>query len=159
MFATRLVQLIESHAEKLSEGAMQKIRESNRCSDLLRKVPEDELKRRSYEVFRNLNSWVVDSTEAEIEERYIALGMRRSRQGVPFSSLFWALTIIKEYLWEHMAAEAFVEQPVDLLGELDLMRHIGQFFDRALYFAFIGYEIAAKDAIEYEFGRSHAAVK
>ncbi len=157
MFATRLVQLIESHAEKLSEGVMQKIRESDRCSELVRKVPADELKRRSYEVFRNLSGWVVDSTEAEIEERYIGLGMRRSRQGVPFTNLFWALTIIKEYLWAHMEAEAFVEQPVDLLGELELMRHIGQFFDRALYFTFIGYEIAAKDAIEYEFGRSHAA--
>ncbi len=159
MFATRLVQLIESHAEKLSEGVMQRLKESDRCTDLVRKVPADELKRRSYEVFRNLSSWVVDATESEIEERYIGLGMRRSRQGVPFGSLFWALTIIKEYLWEHLEAEAFVEQQVDLLGEVELMRHIGQFFDRALYFAFLGYEIAAKDAIEYEFGRGHATAR
>lgn len=159
MFATRLVQLIESHAEKLSEGVMQKLKESDRCSDLLHKVPADELKRRSYEIFRHLNNWVVDATESEIEERYIGLGMRRARQGVPFTSFFWAITIIKEYLWEHLEAEAIVEQPVDLLGELELVRHIDQFFDRALYFAFIGYEIAAKDAIEYEFGRARAVGK
>ena len=33
-----------------------------------------------------------------------------------------------------------MEQPVELIGELDLLHSLERFFDRVLYFASIGYE-------------------
>ncbi len=44
MFAIRLVQLIELHAEELSKGLMQRLQSSPQCAELLQKVPSDELK-------------------------------------------------------------------------------------------------------------------
>ena len=65
---------------------------------MLRRVPPDELKRRAHEIYRNLADWLSSKTESEIEERYIGLGVRRARQGVPFSEFLWALSATKECL-------------------------------------------------------------
>lgn len=140
MFPVRLVQLIEANADRLSEGLMHKVRNSERSSDFLQRVPPDEVKRRTYEIYRNLSDWLLTKTESEIEERYVGLGMRRARQGVPYSAFLWAVSTTKEYLWDFLRQEGLLEQPVDLFGEIDLLHSLEVFFDRALYFAALGYE-------------------
>jgi len=153
MFSIRLVKLIEAHSDKLAQGLMHSLQTSPRSSELLRKVPADELKHRAQEIYRNLGDWLVNKTESEVEERYTGIGMRRARQGVPFCDFMWAIILTKEYLWEYLQSEGLLEEPVELLGELDLLRHLERFFDRATYFAAVGYE----SAIRHESAR-HAAV-
>jgi hypothetical protein len=152
MFAVRLVNLIETHADRLSEGLLHKLRGSEQCSELLREVPADELKRRTHEIYRNLNDWLLTKTESEIEERYVGLGMRRARQGVPFSALLWAISATKEYLWEFLQREGLLEEPLELFGELELLHSLERFFDRVLYFASIGYESARHGELEHGLG-------
>jgi hypothetical protein len=144
MFAIRLVQLIEAHSDELSKGLMRRLETAPQCAELLRKVPSDELERRAHEIYRNLSDWLLTKTESEIEERYIGLGVRRARQGVPFSQFLWAVTLTKEYLWEHLEKEGLLEEPVELLGEIELVHNLERFFERATYFAAVGYESAAR---------------
>ena len=154
MFAVRLVQLIESHADKLSEGLMRKLGNSGRCGALLQLVPADELKRRTHEIYRNLGDWLLSKTESEIEERYIGLGMRRARQGVPFSTFLWAISLTKEHLWELLQKEGLLEEP-DLFGEIDLLHSLERFFDRVLYFASLGFETARQETGQSAQGVGH----
>jgi hypothetical protein len=70
--------------------------------------------------------------------------MRPAEQGVPFSELFWAVCIANKYLWEYMQQECLLEEPVEFWGGVQLLRSLNQFFDRALYFASIGYQEAGK---------------
>ena len=144
MFAIRLVQLIEAQADELAKGLMQRLQTSPKCIELLHKVPADELRRRAQEIYRNLSDWLLSKTESEIEERYIGLGVRRARQGVPFSQFLWAVNLTKEYLWEHLEKEGLLEEPVELLGEIELVHNLERFFDRATYFAAMGYESAVR---------------
>lgn len=144
MFAAKLVQLIETHADKLAEGLMQGLRTSPHCRELLERVPADELKRRVFEIYRNLTDWLLTKTESEIEERYIGLGVRRARQGVPFSNFLWAVTRTKEHLRDYLQREGVMEEPVELWGELELLHSLDRFFDCAAYYAAVGYESAAE---------------
>jgi hypothetical protein len=145
MMAIRLVRLIETHADRLAHGLQHKFLHSRYSADL-KKVPAEELKDRSYEIYRNLSDWLTAKSEAEIEHRYIALGARRAAQGVALSHLVWALTATKEHLWEFLESEGLAEKPVELFGELELLHQIEKFFDRALYYATIGYEKTSKSA-------------
>lgn len=145
MFAIRLVQLIESHADNLARNLMHTIETSPRCGELVRRVPAEELHRRVREIYRNLSDWLLTKTESEIEERYIGLGIRRARQGVPFQDFFWAIILTKECLWEYLEKEGLLEEPVELLGEMELVHNLGRFFDRALYFAAAGYDSASRE--------------
>lgn len=139
MFALRLIHLIEDHADRLAEGLMRKLDNSESCSELLHAVPAPELQHRAHEIYHNVAEWLLNKSDAEIEERFIGLGARRARQGVPYSQMLYALLATKEHLWQFLRDEALLE-PTELIGELDLLYTLDRFFDRAAYFSSVGYE-------------------
>ena len=145
MFALRMVQLIESHAGALSDELMHRLHKSGSCPDLLQRVAAQELKMRTHEIYRNLSDWILAKTESEIEERYVGLGVRRAKQGVPFSQFLFALNMTKDCLWTYLEREGLLEFPVELLGDLDLLHSVGRFFDRAAYSGSLGYETVMRE--------------
>jgi hypothetical protein len=147
MRALKLVQHMKANAGRMSEALVQKIRTSDRCRDLLVKVSVEEHKQYALDIYVDLTAWPATETESSIEKRYVALGMRRAEQSVPFSELFWAVCIANEYLWEYMQQECLLEEPVEFWGGVQLLRSLNQFFDRALYFASIGYQEVGKKLI------------
>ncbi len=151
MFPIRLLQLIEAHADDLSEGMTRKIKASDRCKNLARLVPADELRRRSYEIYSHLGEWITNKTESEIEERYIGIGRRRALQGIPYPEFLWAVTLTKEFLWEYLEREGLLEDPVELFGEMELLHILERFFECCLYYGAIGYEsVRAAEAAEQQ---------
>ena len=139
MIALRFVRLIESHSEELSESLLRKLERSSRAADL-QKVPRNEIRTRSHEVYRNLSDWLLSKTDEDVERVYKPLGRRRAEQGVSLSALCWALMMIEENLWEFLELEGMREKPLEILGSLELLRLMDQFFDQAVYFATLGYE-------------------
>jgi hypothetical protein len=139
MLAVRLVRLIENHSDQLSRELSEKVWNSPRCSDL-HKVPPNELEARTREIYRNMSDWLMNKTEAELERRYNELGETRAQQGVAYSHFVWAITATKEHLRAFVQREGLSDSAMELHGELELMHLLGQFFDRALYYAAVGYE-------------------
>jgi len=141
MLAMRLVHLIESHADRLSQSLTQRLENDSRCAEL-RKVPAAELEARSYEIFSHLADWLLHKTEHELARAYTEIGVRRARQGVAFSHVLYAITSTKEQLWMFLQDEGVVTKPVELFAEMELFRLLDQFFDKALYYLAAGYESA-----------------
>jgi hypothetical protein len=139
MLAGRLVRLIEKHSEQLSRELSEKVWNSPRCSDL-HKVPPDELRHRASEIYQNLNNWLTEKTESDIEQRYTELGARRAGQGVAYSHFLWAITETKAHIFAFIQREGLSDSALELHGELELMYLLDKFFDRALYFTAVGYE-------------------
>lgn len=139
MIALRLVHLIESHSEELAESLVRKVERSSRTTDL-KKVPAKELRQRAREVYRNLSNWLLNKTEDDVERVYRPLGRRRAEQGVALSALSWALMMTEENLWDFLELEGMLEEPLEILAECELRRLLDLFFDRAIYFATLGYE-------------------
>jgi len=129
----------------MSEGLLQKIRSADRCGELLLRLPAEEHKRYTVEIYRDLMDWLTAETDAVAEEHYVAMGMRRAQQGVPFSQMFWAACIARDFLWEYIQQECLLDEPVEFWGGVNLLRSLNQFFDRVLYFGLIGYQRASKN--------------
>jgi len=140
----RLVRLIETHSEQLARGLQERIENSERCSEFVQKVPADELKQRVYEVYHHLGEWLLKKTEFDVETRYRLIGERRYEQGVSLSQVLFVIVATKEHLWEYVSKETLADRPVELFQELELFQLVEQFFDRALYFASLGYEAASE---------------
>jgi len=146
MFAVKMVKLIGTHADQLSERVMHKLSDADECKELLSKVPPQEIKHRTYEIFTHLSDWLLSQMLSEVEERYIGLGSRRARQGVPYSQLLFAVNATKQVLWGFLVQEGLLE-PEDLIREMELVHSLAGFFDRALYYAAIGYEQTYKSEL------------
>ncbi len=147
MRAPKLIDHMKTKADRMSDAVIQKIKNSPRCSEMLLRVPAAEQKRYALNVYSDLIAWLATETDSTVEERYIALGMRRAQQGVPFSELFWAVCIANEYLWEYMQQECLLEEPVEFWGGVQLLRSLNQFFDRVLYFSLLGYQKVGKQEL------------
>jgi hypothetical protein len=141
MLAYRLVRLIETHSHALAAGLLEKVQTSQFTQEYS-KVPTDELQQRVYEIYRHLGEWLLGKTEFDIAERYREIGARRAEQKVPLSQLVWVIVLTKENLWEYLKHEAGIERPVEVFGELEMLKLLDQFFDRAIYYASLGYEKA-----------------
>ena len=139
MIALRLVRLIENHSDELAKDLVEKLQTSARTSDM-QKVPEAELRSRIHEILEHLGEWLLTKTGSDIEIRYRDLGARRAAQGVSLADFCWAIVLTKEHLWAFLQRQGFLRSPVEIYGELELLRLLDQFFDRALCYATEGYE-------------------
>jgi hypothetical protein len=139
MIALGLVRVIERHSDELAAELVAKLETSPRTADL-RKVPGEELRRRIEEILRHLSEWLLTKTSHDIEKLYFELGERRASQGVALSDFCWAIAVTKEHIWEFLQRQDFKRGPVEIYGEMELLRLLDQFFDRGLCFATEGYE-------------------
>src|ERR1700728_1331361 len=139
MIALRLVPLIEHHSDELAAELVLKLETSSRTADL-RKVPIDELRRRLQEILRHLSEWLLTKTGHDVERRYFEIGERRASQGVALSDFCWSIVLVKEHLWEFLQRQGSMHGPVEIYGEMELLRLLGQCCDRGLGFATEGYE-------------------
>lgn len=149
MFSYRLVRLIETHADVLAEGLEKKVMASNSLP-CFRTLPVHELRERVYEIYRHLGDWLLGKNQGDIERRYREIGSRRAVQKVPLAELILAIVLTKENLWDFLQSEAIVDRAVEMMGELELLKMLEQFFDRAIYFAAIGYQEQAQHLRQQE---------
>ncbi len=147
MIALRLVRLIESHSDQLAHGLLEKLLSSERTADF-RQVDRAELERGVRELYQHLSEWLLTKTESDIELRYTRLGERRSRQGVSLTNFVWGIVLSKDHLWGFLQREAMVDGVIEIFGELEFLRLLDQFFDRALYYAAIGFARAADEKMK-----------
>lgn len=154
MFSYRLVRLIETHADALARGLEEKVETNSEISHFLNNVPAHELRERVYEIYRHLGEWLLGKNEQDIEHRYREIGARRARQHVPLSEVIQAIVLTKENLWEFLKSEAVVDRAVEIMGELELLQMLEMFFDRAVYYAALGYEEQLEHAGERRTARA-----
>lgn len=140
MMLYRLVRLIETHSESLAGCLLERVKSSELTPNYHRNVPPDDLKERVYEIYHHLGEWLMAKDEFYLKQRYTAIGVRRAQQQVPLSELIWVIVLTKDNLWEFIKKESVLERPVEVFGELEMLQLLEQFFDRAVYYASVGYE-------------------
>ena len=150
----RLVRLIETHSNELASCLLERVHNSEATPDYLL-VPDQDLKERVYDIYRHLGDWLITKDEIDLEQRYLRVGARRAKQEVPFSQVAWAIVLTKDNLWEFLKKESSIDRPVEVFGELEMLQLLDHFFDRAIYYAAIGYE-KARAEMEIENARATA---
>jgi hypothetical protein len=142
MMVYRLVRMIETHSQALAAGLLDQVQNSKLTPNFQQNVPTADLKERVYEIYRHLGEWLMGKDELQLEQRYLQIGARRAGQQVPMSEVIWVIVLTKDNLWEFIKKESVLEQPVEVFGELEMLQLLEQFFDRAIYYASVGYEQA-----------------
>jgi hypothetical protein len=140
LLAYRLVRLIENNADKLADGALKLLQDSEKTRNFAQGQTGEDFRKAVCEIYTHLGGWVMGKSEEDIARRYTEIGRQRAAQGVLLSELNWAIVIAREALWEFLKTEDNLERPAEVFGELKLLQLLEQFFDRAIYYAAVGYE-------------------
>jgi len=145
MRGSRLVGLIERHAEELAIGLTAKLRQSERAADF-RKIPAEELQRTTAALYRNLGEWLLSKTEEDIEKHFVSIAERRAADGIRLQQFVWALIISRNHLYRFLLGHAFADSIFELYNELELQQLLNQFFERATYYSVAADEQARERA-------------
>jgi hypothetical protein len=140
MMLYRLVHLIEANSQALAACLLDRVQASDATPEY-KNVPPDELRERVYEIYRHLGDWLLTKDELDLERRYLRIGAERAKQDVPFSQVAWVIVLTKDNLWEFLKKQANEDRPVEVYGELEILQLLDRFFDRAIYYAAVGYEL------------------
>ena len=136
----KLIDLIEDHAEELTERMVLKVRQDPRTTAYHR-FDDEELGERARLVYANLGRWLGETSEVGVEEEYFRLGEQRYGERIPLSEFVWALLLTRRNLWRFINSQGW-ETVSDLERTLDLEILVVRFFDRAILHAVRGYEAA-----------------
>jgi len=134
--------MIETRSQELAASLLDRVQNSRFTQNYRQNVPPEELKERVYDIYRHLGEWLNRKDKFDLERRYLQIGARRAGQQVPVSEVIWVIILTKGNLWDFIRKEAVLESPAEILGEMEMLQLLEQFFDRAIYYAAVGYELA-----------------
>ncbi|HTK95551.1 MAG TPA: hypothetical protein VL382_07910 [Terriglobales bacterium] len=141
----RLVHVIEENAADIATALVDKIADDPRAAGYLDHVPSPELWKRVHEIYRHLGEWLVNRTPADVEARYLEIGKRRASQKLPLSKLLYAILATRDHLNQYMRLHhPQMEQPSEVMADLEMELLLDQFYNHAIVAAAIGYEQQAE---------------
>ncbi|MCI4445955.1 MAG: hypothetical protein JHC32_08010 [Candidatus Aminicenantes bacterium] len=135
----KLVEMIEKDAKNLAAAYLREIKKHPNLPTY-KSLPENEVYERAYLVFSQLGHWISYELESEkMREHWIELGRRRRQEGFSLPEIFLSLCLERKQLWNKIQSEGLLDNALDLYQALELYNRIVTFFDRALYYAIIGF--------------------
>jgi len=136
----KLVHLIESNAVELTRHYLEDVQRHPRLPTY-RDFDQRELYNRAYSVYSQLGKWIShEASHEEVKKTWTELGRVRREEGFPLSEVILSLCLLRRHLWEKVQAEGFIDSAFDLIQALELQNRVVLFFDRAVFYAAVGYE-------------------
>lgn len=97
-------------------------------------------------MYRDLGHWICRETTKEgVVEVYLAMGQQRYGERFANSEVLQALILARRHRWLLVLRAGFPDTALHLQQALDLNAGVVLFFDRAMYYAAVGYEQAAAE--------------
>lgn len=143
LLSTRLIQMIEDHAEELTRGVVEDLK-TNPKTPYMHQLSTQALHDQSYQVYRNLSRWLMELSDDAIKAYHLNVARVRFEEGIPLSEIVFAHTLKKYHLRDYIRTSGMVDSAVGILQEQELHHLIGSFFDKAIYYTVVGYEEAEK---------------
>jgi hypothetical protein len=150
MLPARLIELIETHADGLTQEVLKDLATNARTRSF-HLVPRDELEAGVFATYHNLGKWIGDPSDDAVRAEYENWGAKRFRQGIPLSEIVYASILIKHHLRQFVRNHGSIEFSgdraisadlvgIELHGIQQLNYMVGEFFDRAMYYLARGFE-------------------
>lgn len=136
----RLVDLIERNAAELTSQYLHDVKQQAGMPTY-RSFDEKEVYSRAFRVYSQLGKWLSqETTRDQIKKYWMSLGRDRRAEGFALSEIIQSLCLIRRHLWLKVESEGLIDTALELYQAIDLYNRVMVFFDRALYYAALGYE-------------------
>ncbi|MBC8523886.1 MAG: hypothetical protein ISR54_08800 [Chlorobium phaeobacteroides] len=141
LLINRFIGLIEDHAESLSLTWVDEVR-SNTLTSGYSKYSRKELHDIVYSRFRRLGKWVAkrENIDKEIALNFREMGKERAEAGIKSSEMIYSIILERDMLFAYVKEHGIVTEGIDLNRAIQFSEQLNYFYDKAIYFALVGYE-------------------
>ena len=141
LLINRFIRLIEDHAESLSLQWVKNVR-NNPLTAGYSKLSKEALHDIVYSRFRQLGQWLgkQEGRDREIAEQFCDIGVQGAKSGLKVSEMVYSFMLERDLLWGYLLDEGIVTEGVDLNRAIEFSHQLNYFYEKAIYFAIVGYE-------------------
>ena len=120
----RFVVLIEHNADQLARTWLRDVKE-HPGTPTYHTFDERKLYERAFRVYSQLGKWISrDTTKEDIENYYVALGIRRREEGFGLSEVIQALIMTRRHAWLKVQSEGLLDTALDLHSAMELNNRV-----------------------------------
>lgn len=145
MISTKLVQIIETHSEEITQRLVQAVRKHSDMQHLARR-PEIELREWCQAILVNLGDLLSSKDLDEQRRRYRGLGQTRFEENIPLHEAVLRFHLLKDLIIEFIHEQGFPMNAMQLYAGEELELRLMRFFDAGVYNLVCGYENALRRA-------------
>ena len=139
--AHKLVEMIEKNADELTKNWLHNVKNHSSTPTYAKYGDEGELYKRAFRVFSQLSKWISrDTSSEEVKTYWTSLGRQRRKEGFCLSEVVLAIVMVRQELWRKVQSEGLLDTAYDLYQAMELSNRVVLFFDRAVFYAAVGYE-------------------
>ncbi|MEI8186865.1 MAG: hypothetical protein WCG19_09230 [Chlorobiaceae bacterium] len=141
LLINRFIRLIEDHAESLSLQWVKNVR-NNPLTAGYGKLSKEYLHDIVYSRFRTLGQWLgkQEGRDRHIAEQFCEIGAQGAKSGLKISEMVYSFMLERDLLWNYLLDEGIVTEGVDLNRAIEFSHQLNYFYEKAIYFAIVGYE-------------------
>lgn len=111
-----------------------------------REIPVEELQYRAESICKRISYFLGRRLpKNKLASFYTRLGKVREVEGVPIEESVMALYLLKRQIWLFILQEGLLTTNLELYQALELNNRIVLYFDRAIYYLTLGYELGAEE--------------
>ncbi|MDD5448620.1 MAG: hypothetical protein PHO53_05590 [Actinomycetota bacterium] len=147
MLVEKLVDLIGSEADEMARAFYEGVKNSH-YTPHINDIPPEEVLRMATNVYAHLNGWLISSSNTEIAETYKKFGSSLYYKGFRMEEVLMVLVLIKRYLWLHLLEMGLLTTNIDVYKSLELNNKVVLYFDRAVYYALVGFRDTRERALD-----------
>lgn len=141
VLAGKLVKIIETRSDEIAMTWYREVRDSHYLPGFAN-LSEEQALRMATNVYRKLGYWLVPASDHEVKESYEQFGASMYHKSFRLEEVIMTLILIKRYLWLHLLEEGVMTTNLEIYQALDINNKVVLYFDRAIYFALVGYRAA-----------------
>ncbi len=137
----RLVEVIKSKSTEVAQKWYHEVLESQYIPNL-RGQSEEQGMTIAMTVYDNLCNWLTPSGSKDIKDIYMAFGRTLYYKGFEMEEVVQTLVLLKRYLWLALLEMGLMTTDLNIYQTLELNNKVVLYYDRAIYFAIVGYKDA-----------------
>jgi hypothetical protein len=134
-----LIAIVESHLENLTNTWVQEVKRSEYL-DTYKNLNDKELYSRGNILFSNLLDWLLKGASNDDAAFYFKeIGIKRIKEGVPLTEVYYALYLEKKVLWSFVAWKDEISGILKAIDAIEFMTVINNYFDLGDFYIIKGY--------------------
>jgi ADP-ribose pyrophosphatase YjhB (NUDIX family) len=144
LLSDRLVETIRDNGEIIIANWLNDV-SMNRSTPTYHSFDHEMLSRRAHDVLMLFSTWAGefyqdgDQRRVGIRTYFVGFGKEKRREGFSLHEVLSAISLKRKHIWEFALSYGITKKPLDIYMAFEFDRRMMIFFDRATFYASMGY--------------------
>jgi hypothetical protein len=144
VFADKLIEITERHAEEIGQQWCKAVRKDNRTPSY-HYIPQEKCLLHAVRFYKNLSRvYFSKRPDRDLYEHFTQYAEDRYNEGIPCPEAIYALFMMRRHMWLYADSQALFLTPIDHMQAIEALNKTIRIFDLGTFFVAQKYDVLRK---------------